>query len=100
MRRYSITLALATILALTAGWVVQAAPLMIVGNDEKLLWDDNGKPLLSAPGKDSVLIVDLANPLERRSSPIFRSRTRSSVRRSISRSIRPVRWRSSPIRST
>jgi DNA-binding beta-propeller fold protein YncE len=35
---------------------------MIVGNDEKLLWDDDGKPILSAPGKDSVLIVDLANP--------------------------------------
>jgi DNA-binding beta-propeller fold protein YncE len=35
---------------------------MIVGNDEKLLWDDDGKPVLSAPGKDSVLIVDLANP--------------------------------------
>jgi DNA-binding beta-propeller fold protein YncE len=39
-----------------------AAPLMIVGNDEKQLWDDNGKPVLSPPGKDSVLIVDLANP--------------------------------------
>lgn len=42
----------------------KAAPLMIVGNDEKLLWDDDGKPLLSPPGKDSVLIVDLANPEE------------------------------------
>jgi DNA-binding beta-propeller fold protein YncE len=39
-----------------------AKPFMIVGNDEKLLWDDDGKPVLSAPGKDSVLIVDLANP--------------------------------------
>src|SRR5216684_543460 len=44
--------------------LAHAAPLMIVGNDEKLLWDDNGKPVLSPPGKDSVLIVDLANPLE------------------------------------
>ena len=41
---------------------VQAAPFMIVGNDEKLAFD-NGKPVLSMPGKDSVLIVDLANPL-------------------------------------
>jgi DNA-binding beta-propeller fold protein YncE len=40
----------------------KAAPFMIVGNDEKLLWDDDGKPILSPPGKDSVLIVDLANP--------------------------------------
>jgi DNA-binding beta-propeller fold protein YncE len=41
---------------------IQAAPLMIVGNDEKVLWDDNGKAVLSPAGKDSVLIVDLANP--------------------------------------
>ena len=40
-----------------------AAPLMIVGNDEKLLWDDQGKPVLSPSGRDSVLIVDLADPL-------------------------------------
>jgi len=42
--------------------LAQAAPLMIVGNDEKLLWDDNGKPIISPAGKDSVLIVDLADP--------------------------------------
>jgi DNA-binding beta-propeller fold protein YncE len=39
-----------------------AKPFMIVGNDEKVWWDDDGKIVLSAPGKDSVLIVDLANP--------------------------------------
>jgi DNA-binding beta-propeller fold protein YncE len=42
--------------------LAHAAPLMIVGNDEKLLWDDNGKPIISPAGKDSVLIVDLAEP--------------------------------------
>jgi DNA-binding beta-propeller fold protein YncE len=42
--------------------VAQADPLMIVGNDEKLLWDDNGKPIVLPAGKDSVLIVDLADP--------------------------------------
>jgi DNA-binding beta-propeller fold protein YncE len=35
---------------------------MIVGDDAKLLWDDNGKPVLSPPGKDSVLILDVADP--------------------------------------
>jgi DNA-binding beta-propeller fold protein YncE len=35
---------------------------MIVGLDEKLLWDDDGKPILAAPGKDQVLIVDVADP--------------------------------------
>ncbi|WP_024505920.1 YncE family protein [Bradyrhizobium sp. ARR65] len=39
-----------------------AKPFMIVGLDEKTVWDDDGKPILSAPGKDQVLIVDLANP--------------------------------------
>jgi DNA-binding beta-propeller fold protein YncE len=41
----------------------QGAPLMIVGNDEKILWDDQGKSIMSPSGKDSVLIVDLADPL-------------------------------------
>jgi len=39
-----------------------AKPFMIVGLDEKVSWDDDGKTVLSLPGKDSVLIVDLANP--------------------------------------
>jgi DNA-binding beta-propeller fold protein YncE len=43
--------------------LAQSAPLMIVGNDEKLLWDDQFKPVLSPPGRDSVLIVDLADPM-------------------------------------
>jgi len=41
---------------------VLAKPFMIVGLDEKLVSDDDGKPMLSPPGKDNVLIVDLANP--------------------------------------
>lgn len=42
--------------------VVHAAPYMVVGNDEKLVWDDQGKPVLSPSGRDSVLIIDLADP--------------------------------------
>lgn len=41
----------------------RAAPFMIVGDDEKLLWDDNFKPILSLPGNDAVLILDLADPM-------------------------------------
>lgn len=41
---------------------VLAKPFMIVGLDEKIVWDDDGKPILSPDGKDQVLIVDLANP--------------------------------------
>ncbi len=37
--------------------------LMIVGNDEKITWDDAGKPVFLAPGKDTVSIVDIGtNP--------------------------------------
>jgi DNA-binding beta-propeller fold protein YncE len=53
----------ASIFAIAALGAAHAAPLMIVGNDEKILWDDQFKPILSAPGRDSVLIVDLADPL-------------------------------------
>jgi DNA-binding beta-propeller fold protein YncE len=52
----------AAVLALTSFNLAHAAPFMIVGNDEKLLFDGDGKPLLSAPGKDSVVILDLADP--------------------------------------
>src|SRR5437870_10523029 len=62
MRLHSMPLLLAAALALAGGRIAQAAPLMIVGNDEKLLWDDDGKPIISPAGKDSVLIVDLADP--------------------------------------
>ena len=39
-----------------------AAPWLIVGNDEKVLWDDKGKPIISATGKDNVQIIDVARP--------------------------------------
>jgi DNA-binding beta-propeller fold protein YncE len=47
-----------------AGLSAQADPLMIVGLDQKIAIGDDGKPVLSLPGKDSVVIVDLANPEE------------------------------------
>jgi len=39
------------------------AQLIIVGNDEKLLWDNAGKTVLSPPGKDTLSIVDIKNRL-------------------------------------
>ena len=33
--------------------------LMLVGNDEKQSWDDAGKPVIGAPGKDSLSIIDI-----------------------------------------
>jgi hypothetical protein len=64
MRLPSALLAAAAAIIVTASpAAARAAPLMIVGNDEKILWDDNAKPIPSLPGRDSVLIVDLADPL-------------------------------------
>ena len=59
--RQGLSLLCLTAASMLAG-AAQAAPYMIVGNDEKLVWDDQGKPVLSAPGRDSVLILDLAEP--------------------------------------
>jgi DNA-binding beta-propeller fold protein YncE len=65
MRFQHTMLKLAAIIGVALGMTAaRAAPFMIVGNDEKLIWDAEGKPILSPPGKDSVLIVDLADPLE------------------------------------
>lgn len=36
---------------------------MIVGNDEKVIWDEAGKAIFRPPGKDTVSIVDIGtNP--------------------------------------
>ncbi len=38
--------------------------LMIVGNDEKQAWDEAGRVVLGAPGRDSVSVIDIgADPL-------------------------------------
>ena len=52
----------AAFLAMASLSCAHAAPFLIVGNDEKLLWDDQGKPIVSPAGKDSVVILDLADP--------------------------------------
>jgi DNA-binding beta-propeller fold protein YncE len=61
-RAVGLSLGAAILLCSSSLNLAYAKPFMIVGNDEKLLWDDDGKPALSPAGKDSVLIVDLADP--------------------------------------
>lgn len=63
MRIQLMTLKLAAMIgAVLCVTAAHAAPFMIVGDDEKLTFD-NGKAVVSPPGKDGVLIVDLADPL-------------------------------------
>ncbi len=38
------------------------AQVIIVGNDEKITWDENGKPVPHPPGKDTLSIVDISKP--------------------------------------
>ena len=37
------------------------AQFLIIGDDNKLHWDDAGKPAFTEPGKDEVVIVDIKN---------------------------------------
>ena len=57
-----VTVGAAILLASSSLHLAYAKPFMIVGLDEKTLWDTDGKAILAPDGKDSVLIVDLANP--------------------------------------
>jgi DNA-binding beta-propeller fold protein YncE len=58
--RQSIALTVSLVAAVPAS----AAPYMIVGNDEKLATDAQGKPVVNPTGNDTVVIFDLANPEE------------------------------------
>jgi len=59
----------------------RAAPFMIVGNDEKILWDDAGKPVLSLPGKDSVLIVASSDMNHYESDAVTRVKDHRAIER-------------------
>lgn len=61
-RAAGLSLGAAILLCSSGLHLAHAKPLMIVGLDEKVWWDDDGKTILSPPGKDQVLIADLADP--------------------------------------
>jgi len=61
-RTIGLSLGAAILLCSASLTLAHAKPFMIVGLDEKVLWDDDGKTVLSPPGKDSILLVDLADP--------------------------------------
>ena len=50
-----------TAVVLVALPIAASAELMIVGNDQKVTWDDAGQPVFSAPGEDSISIVDIGS---------------------------------------
>src|SRR6516165_3238554 len=46
------------------GWALTPASgqILIVGNDEKQGFDENAKPIVNEPGKDTLSIIDIAKP--------------------------------------
>ncbi len=60
MKHLRIRLTIAIIMLLLVFPLVAGAQLMIIGNDEKATWNDAGKLVLTAPGKDTVSIVDIS----------------------------------------
>jgi DNA-binding beta-propeller fold protein YncE len=39
-----------------------SAQILIVGNDERQGWDENAKPILREPGKDTLTVIDISKP--------------------------------------
>ena len=58
----SVKSAMGALALLAAASAAQAAPFMIVGNDEKAGFDAAGKAMVNPTGNDTVSIVDLAKP--------------------------------------
>jgi DNA-binding beta-propeller fold protein YncE len=49
--------------SLAAGLSSRAsAQILIIGNDEKQGWDENAKPILREPGKDTLTVIDISKP--------------------------------------
>ena len=46
------------------GWAISPAfgQILIVGNDEKLGWDESGKQITLEPGHDTVSVIDISKP--------------------------------------
>ncbi len=63
MQRNTKLLALAGLVWLWFGLSAAAhAQFLVIGEDNKLYWDDTGKTVFTEPGKDEVLIVDIKDP--------------------------------------
>jgi len=63
MKHSMVSLALLSVMMLVLFPYTAYSQLMVIGNDEKVTWDDAGKLVTMAPGKDSVVVVDIGtNP--------------------------------------
>ncbi len=66
IQRFARMLSIAPALCLGA-WVAPVlAQQVIVGIDNKVFWDADGKPVMSPPGKDAVVVLDISDRLNPR----------------------------------
>jgi DNA-binding beta-propeller fold protein YncE len=59
--RVHVTSSLLLVLAVIAPVAPARADLMVVGNDQKVVFDAEGNRSFVAPGKDTIVVVDLAS---------------------------------------
>jgi len=64
--RFARVLGIALAMCLGACAIQADAQHVIVGVDNKVYWDGDGKPVFSPPGKDAVVILDIADRLNPR----------------------------------
>lgn len=63
MKHSVVSLTLLSVMMLVVLPYAAHSQVMVIGNDEKVTWDDAGKLVTMAPGKDSVVVVDIGtNP--------------------------------------
>ncbi|HUN48321.1 MAG TPA: YncE family protein [Stellaceae bacterium] len=73
MRKLTLAIAIAAVAVSVLGHAGPArAQFIIVGNDEKVLWDDAGKTLQKAPGNDTVMVLDIANRVKPRTAAVLK----------------------------
>ncbi len=72
MDKFTKVTAVGALLAPLAAPFAAHAQLLVVGNDEKLVWDDAGKAINKPPGNDTVLILDIANRAKPRTVATFK----------------------------
>jgi DNA-binding beta-propeller fold protein YncE len=60
--RFGIALVLLLVLGFGASAAAAQPELMIIGNDEKVMFDAAGVPRIGPPGKDAISIVDISAP--------------------------------------
>ena len=61
MQQRNLTIAVLASAAFIALSMAAGSQVIVSGNDEKVLWDDVGQAVFSAPGKDTISFIDIGD---------------------------------------